>query len=432
MTFSLADIDRDTAPLRPFEGADLAGLPSHELLALQRLAAVGSNSWDVLQASIAGEVARRSRAEDGPNSLARQQGFAGPEQLVASIVGGPRGDGARLVSAGRVMAPDSSAPDRERHPAVAAGLRANRLTVAEADLIVRTVEALSGDVRELEERLVRFAAHQTYELLRTACRTEAARHDAVQLEGRERRQFEARGLDISEDAFGVTHLRGQVDPVRGAILRTYMDAQVKAAFQAARDGESEARTATQIRADALIALATHGLDCESKATGVKATIIVRIDKDQLADEVGVATCDAVATPISLRALRELAVDASILPIVMNGTSEVLDMGREERLFNWRQRMALAERDGGCAKCHAPISHCITHHIRWWSTNGRTDLENGVLLCTRCHTQVHHDNWDIEVDEHNHVWFITPRHLDPDRSNKARTRILGGLAALTTT
>src|SRR4051794_21950721 len=103
MTFSLADVDRDAAALRSFEGADLAGLGRAELLRLQRLGAEMRRSVDVVLAGIAGEIARRSAAEDGPGGLARQQGFASPEQLVASIVGGPRGDGARLVSAGRVL-----------------------------------------------------------------------------------------------------------------------------------------------------------------------------------------------------------------------------------------------------------------------------------------------------------------------------------------
>jgi hypothetical protein len=424
MTFSLADLDRSAAPLRAFEGADLAGLASAQLLSLQRLAAAGANAWDVVQATIAGEVARRSRVEDGPNSLARQQGFAGPEQLVASIVGGPRGDGARLVATGRVLEADAGSPECERRPAVAAGIRSGALTLAKAELIVRTLEPLPGDTTELEARLVRMGKRLDYARLRRACRTEAARFDALELEGRERRQAQARTFDWSEDVSGMTHLSGDLDPVSAAFVNTYFDAQVKAAFQARNDGHEDPRTAGQIRADALVALVMHGLDCECKASGVKATVVVRIDKDQLEQEVGVATCDAIATPISLKALRQIAVDASILPIVMNGRSEVLDMGREERLFNWRQRMALAERDGGCAKCHAPISHCITHHIRWWSRDGRTDLRNGVLLCTRCHTQVHHDQWDIEIDPQNRVWFVTPRHLDPDRS-----RILGGLAAL---
>ena len=423
MTFSLADLDRDTAALRPFEGADLGGLARGELLRLQRLGAEMRRSVDVTLAAIAGEIARRSKAEDGPGGLARQQGFASPEQLVASIVGGPRGDGARLVSAGRVL-------QDERQSAVAQGLRDGGLTVAKAELITNAVKGLRGDTTQLQDRLTRIGRLHDFERLRLACRTEVARHDAGQLEGRERRQFAARGFDLSEDVDGLTHFRGQLDPASAAFVRTFFDAQVKAAFQAARDndggGDGETRTAGQIRADALVALATHGLDCESPAAGVKATIIVRIDRDDLERDVAIATCDAVATPISLSALRQIAVDASVLPMVMNGKSEVLDQGREQRLYSWAQRMALAQRDGGCAKCQAPISHCITHHIKWWGMGGRTDQRNGVLLCTRCHTQVHHDRWDIEVDADNRVWFTPPRRVDPEQH-----RILGGLAALAT-
>ncbi|WP_366479096.1 HNH endonuclease signature motif containing protein [Demequina sp.] len=50
------------------------------------------------------------------------------------------------------------------------------------------------------------------------------------------------------------------------------------------------------------------------------------------------------------------------------------------LFSLAQRLALTERDRGCAKCHAPSQHCEAHHIRWWENGGRTDLANGVMLC----------------------------------------------------
>ena len=413
MTFSLSDVDLATAALRPFEGADVTGLPGKDLLRMQRLGAELVRSVQLAMAASAGEIARRSTAEDGPSGLARQQGFATPEQLVASLVGGPRSDGARLVAAGRVLQED-------RHPAIAQGLRDGRLTLAKAELITSAVEGLTGDTAELEDKLTRIGRVHDFERLRTACRGEAARHDALQLEGRERRQFEARSLELTEDGTGMTHVRGRVGPTYAIAMRTYLDAQVKAAFEARRGGPEDARTAAQIRADALMALMLHGLDCESPATGVKATIIVRIDKDDLERDVGFATCDAIATPISLRALRQVAVDASILPVVMNGKSQVLDLGREQRLFSWHQRMALAERDGGCVRCQAPISHCVTHHIRWWSRGGTTDLRNGVLLCTRCHTQLHHDGWEIEVDDENNVWLIAPAHLDPER-----TRSLGG-------
>jgi len=425
MTFSLADLDASAAALREFADADLTGLPRDELLRLQRLAADGRRAWDVALATIAGEIARRSRAEDGPSGLARQQGFASPEQLVASMIGAPVSDGRRLVAAGRTLQPDAATPKRERHPFVAQALRDGAITVAMAELITSTVEALEGDTSELEATLVQIARTHDFGRLRLACRTYGARHDAVQLQEREKKQHEERFIEVTEDIDGTIRFRGNLGPVGGIALRTFLDAQVKAAFQARREGPDDNRTAGQIRADALAALAMHGLDCETPGSGVKATIIVRIDRDDLERDVGIATCDAVGTPISLDLLRQVAVDASVLPMVMDGNSVVLDQGREQRLYSWQQRMALAQRDGGCVKCHAPISHCITHHIQWWSKDGTTDLRNGVLLCPRCHTQVHYDKWEIEVDEENRVWLVPPAHVDPGRQ-----RILGGLAALT--
>jgi len=422
MTFSLTDVDAATAPARAFEGTDLSSLPRAELVELLTVASAGRNAWDLLVAGVAGEVAHRSRAEDGPGGLARQQGFASPQQYVASVLGASFGAGAQLVAAGSALAEDRPVAD---------GLRAG-LSVAKAELITKTLDALPGDTEKLEARLVRAGKTLDYGKLKMRCRTDGARHDAAHLEGREHRQAQARCLELKEDIQGVVHITGQLDPVRAAFVTTYLNAQVKAAFQAQHDDTSDTdtadiRTATQIRADALVALAVHGLDCDSPASGVKTTVIVRINEEDLKSQVGTATCDALGTPISLSALRQIAVDATILPMIVNGKSEVLDMGREHRLFSWAQRMALAERDGGCAKCHAPISHCITHHIKWWSRDaGPTDLRNGVLLCVRCHTQVHRDQWDIYVDDNNHVWFTPPRNIDPQQR-----RQLGGLAALTT-
>lgn len=415
MSFSLAAVDRDTAPLRPFEGTDISGMPRQELLGLLRLASTAKATVDRMVAHVAGEVARRSTPQDGPGGLARQQGFASPEQMVASVLGGAHGEGVKFVNAGVAM--NQGGP-------VAGGLTEGELSVSQADLIKSTLARLTGDTRELEERLVRAAAVLDYRKLKLLCMREAAKFDAAQTEDRERRQYEQRSLDLIELASGMTRIEGCLDPASAAFVKTYLDAQVKAGFQAKREVD-DPRTASQMRADALVALAVHGLDCESRATGVKATVIVRVDADQLRDEAGTVSCDALATPISMDAFRRIAVDASILPMVLDGKRQCLDMAREERLFSWAQRMALAERDGGCAKCHAPISHCIAHHIRHWQFGGTTDLKTGLLLCVRCHTQVHHDRWGIEVDDDNHVWFTPPREVDPDQR-----RILGGLAALT--
>jgi hypothetical protein len=420
MTFSLTDVDARTALLRASEGADLASLARAELVALMRTVGDAKGAMDRLVASVAGEVARRSTPEDGAGGLARQHGFASPQRMVAAAVGAAPSEGFKLVTAGTLM-------NQDRPLATALG---DGLPVGKADLIARTLASLPGDTHDLEQRLTRAAHSLDYARLKLVCSREAARFDAAHQESVERRHHEQRSLDISERAFGQVHIEGDLPAAQGAILITYLEAQVKAAYQAKRDsddtGTLDNRTAAQIRADALVALAAHGLDCTSPASGAKATIILRVNADQVDKPTGLATCDALTTPISLTALKELAIDATIARMVVDAKSHVLDFGHDQRLFTWAQRMALAERDGGCAKCHAPISHCIAHHIRWWHRDtGPTDITNGVLLCVRCHTSVHRDRWNIDVDNNNHVWFTPPTTIDPERK-----RILGGLAALT--
>lgn len=40
-------------------------------------------------------------------------------------------------------------------------------------------------------------------------------------------------------------------------------------------------------------------------------------------------------------------------------------------------------------CDAPASQTEVHHIdEWWAHQGRTDVDDGVPLCTACHLQVH--------------------------------------------
>ena len=103
-----------------------------------------------------------------------------------------------------------------------------------------------------------------------------------------------------------------------------------------------------------------------------------------------------------------------------GESEVLDWGRQRRLFSRPQRLALAEHDGGCAMCGLPPGMTKAHHIKWWHRDtGHTDLNNGVLLCTGCHHRVHDNGWDVRIDEtppslecgsfHPHMW-IRREHL----------------------
>jgi uncharacterized protein DUF222 len=61
-------------------------------------------------------------------------------------------------------------------------------------------------------------------------------------------------------------------------------------------------------------------------------------------------------------LRLLACDAAVVPIVMNGAGQPLDVGRAKRTIPDGLRRAVAARDRGCARCGRPPSWCEIHHI----------------------------------------------------------------------
>ena len=108
-----------------------------------------------------------------------------------------------------------------------------------------------------------------------------------------------------------------------------------------------------------------------------------------------------------------AVDLAVMPAVMGRGSLPMDLGRATRCFTEAQRIAIALRDRGCAKCGAPVNRCDVHHIRFWSLGGLSDINNGLLLCVGCHHRLHDFGWDIEIVD-GEVWFIPPATVDPER------------------
>ena len=101
--------------------------------------------------------------------------------------------------------------------------------------------------------------------------------------------------------------------------------------------------------------------------------------------------DLTGDQITAAQARRLACTAKILPAVLGGASLPLDLGRTRRLFNGAQRKALAIRDKTCRAegCDIPATWCEAHHRGTpWSEGGRTNLDEGELLCGHHHHQVH--------------------------------------------
>ena len=110
-------------------------------------------------------------------------------------------------------------------------------------------------------------------------------------------------------------------------------------------------------------------------------------------------------------MRRVACEAEILPTVLGGPSQVLDIGRSDRYFTPAQRLALALRDHGCSYpgCTVPPQWCEAHHVVHWLHGGATDLGNGALLCGRHHTIVHQLGLTARVLPDQVIWHIPLEH-----------------------
>jgi hypothetical protein len=87
--------------------------------------------------------------------------------------------------------------------------------------------------------------------------------------------------------------------------------------------------------------------------------------------------------------RLLACQAGVIPAVLGGDGQILDLGRK-RYYNSTQSLALAVRDQHCTVhgCTIPAAWCHAHHDIPHAHGGPTSLTNGRLLCPRHHTLIH--------------------------------------------
>lgn len=157
--------------------------------------------------------------------------------------------------------------------------------------------------------------------------------------------------------------------------------------------------------------------------GVAATLVVTTDYETLQGEVERAGTDSHGNRVSPDTIRQLACTAGILPVVMGGASRVMAVGRQRRLYNSGQRVALAHRDGGCAfpGCGRPPGWCEAHHITPWAGGGHTDLNDGVLLCARHHRIIHHTDWDVRLSREGMPEFVPPTSVDPQQRPRRNDR-----------
>lgn len=372
---------------------------------------------------------------------ARRYGATSTGALLGRDFGGDRQSGDRAVRTGQRI-------ERTKADATRAALVEGKITRVQADIITVGLSKLPKDVEQTERKVcerellrqardlslgdLRRAADRASEPVRPPETVDQVENQTV--EARERAAWARSELVMTDQHDGTTTGRFVIPTAQAMMLTTLIHAHssprrnhlrddapagasapIRATGRVEREpdtgrdaglgghllDQTEDLTFAQRAGRALCAIIEH-VPTQGYATngGTPATLMVTLDLDTLTDTVNekVAALPGSVT-MSPSQARRLACSHGILPAVLDGASLPLDLGRAKRLFTPAQRAALALRDQGCAfpGCDRPPGWCEAHHIRPVSTDGPTDLANGILLCSRHHHTVHDQRWAIRLE-----------------------------------
>lgn len=413
MDISIARVRQIPAVLAAAVNADLESLTPVELIELHRSLAETQRYLDLFKAQLTTTAARKEAH--------RVTGAASMNALVAQEAGVSRKQANHQVRLAEQI--DTSPVLREQM--VKPGM-----STAKAAIIARAVDELPSDVdpagrARVEEHLAQTAPQMSVEQLRRKARraTEvldvrlADKIENQQLKAEETGQQHAASFWMSQpDETGMVTGGFEIDGFTADILRSTLDSltsprklnnqpELTGAAYRRRQGAAFVEVLRHLPTDQF---GNHG--------GVAATLVVTISEDSLRERTDAAGTTEHGTRISAGQLRSIACNAGILPAVIDTRSQLLDLGHTRRLHSAAQRIALANRDQGCAfpGCDRPPGWCETHHINPWSNGGPTTIDNGVLLCGTHHRQIHNSDWEVRLGHDRRPEFIPPRHLDPER------------------
>jgi len=216
---------------------------------------------------------------------------------------------------------------------------------------------------------------------------------------------------------GMVQVRGQFDPVTGAAFASLVEQQKERMFHSG-DRDVPVNVAPGIepndhrRAHALLALLGHAPTDDATSRPHRAEIVVHIDLQTLLAGLHEhnESRTVLGADIPPETVRRLACEADIIPVVFDGHSVPIDVGRSKRLATIHQRRALEATHATRAipDCDVPYHRCQIHHIDYWENGGRTDIDNQVPLCSRHHHAAHEGGWKLSLDPRTRALTVVIR------------------------
>jgi hypothetical protein len=300
----------------------------------------------------------------------------------------------------------------ETHDPVGDALAAGEVLADQAAMITDAVEALPDTVQpgvrtQARDHLLDAARHFDARALRIQGRRildviapEVGEAEEAKQLAREERQAEAKArLTMHDDGHGMTYGRFGLPTWVADMLRKQLHALAapKAGGRGFDPHGMGLAFAEYIR--------RYPTDQLPQAGGVSAAVVVTMTLETLLGGLKAAQLDT-GTMISPGLARKLACEAGVIPVVLGGRSQPLDVGRKRRFHTKAQRIAMAVRDRGCVAegCERPGSWCHAHHLTPWAQGGGTSVKDGVLLCPRHHTLAHHQDYELTHHPEGQISF----------------------------
>src|SRR3954447_13005861 len=404
-------------------------------------------------------------AEIDATSAARAEGWSSTADFCTAIAGGRKGTGRATLALAKAVGSDRAATGT----ALAGGV----ISATQAQVIVSAVDRLpvnpglrdAAETMLIEDARTRDASELTrvgaYVLERLDPEG-TDRRDEAALAREERAAHLGRFLSLTEDGIGGVRIKGRGTLEDAARIKNVLmslaapttstpggcggtptttsagtgpGSRVGACGTAdcAHDGRDPREPGARLW-DALVEACDRlaGLPILPESHGTRPRIVVTIDAGHLrhqlrdlpdglrAPRAGSETSGVLegGQRLSVTAIRRLACDADLLPVLLGSHGQILDVGRSTRIISHYLWFALVTRDRHCAfpNCTRPSIACDAHHIKHWADGGVTALHNLVLLCRHHHTIIHTTPWEVRLNPTDHrPEFLPPARLDPNRT-----------------
>ncbi len=424
-------------------------LDDRALIDAQRAIATARRNLDASSAVLAGEVVARSTVNSGLSGLARREGFRTAEALIQHTTGSTSRDAVTLVRAGTMINDAVAVETAERLSALGgtsepdtSGLTESWLAtvgraITNGDLSITAAESIrnglgrpgpgvdASALHNAARTLLDIAKDMTPDLLFRSARSLRDELDADGIAQREQARRAQRSFRRWRKPDGMTRYSWDLDPEGAALVDDIYDAMTsprrggprfvdKDDQSRAESIQADSRTTDQLASDGMLALLRIATDVEDDPRArtvlgrARPAVRVLVSAEDLKNRTGHGWIEGHVDPVSIDTVERITCGAGIVPVVFDNNGQAIDVGREQRLFTRRQRIALAARDGGCRwpGCERPPSWTEAHHIKQWKRDtGLTNLANGILLCRHHHVLLHDNHW--EIHQRDSEYWLTP-------------------------